>query len=330
MKVLFIGGTGNISTASSCLAIEKGIELWHLNRGKSVCGVHGVRNIECDVTNRAALETALKGKTWDCVVNWIGFDADDAQRDINLFRSRTKQYIYVSSASCYQLPQPSPIITESTPLENPIWQYSQGKLAAEAALTEAHRTQGFPVTIVRPSHTYSTIIPLTLGGGKKYNAVQRMKHGKPTVVQGDGTSLWTLTHAEDFAIGLIGLLGLEAALGEAFHITSDEALTWNQIYQSVGAAVGVDPQLVHITSDTICAIAPEYSGTLLGDKSHSAIFDNSKIRALVPQFRPTISFNEGIRTTIDWFEASPSRQFICTETELLLDQLAALALASQP
>lgn len=325
MKVLFIGGTGNISTASSCLAVEKGIELWHINRGKSVCGVHGVRTITCDVTNSAALETALAPHKWDCVVNWIAFNAKDVERDIALFSGKTKHYIYISSGSCYDLPQHSPVITENSPLGNPYWQYSRDKIAGEQALMRAHIEKGFPGTIVRPSHTYSTIIPITLGGGNKYNAVNRMKLGKPTVVHGDGTSLWVVTHAEDFALGLVGLLNLEAAIGEAVHITSDEVLTWNQIYRHVGAALGLEPNLIHVASDTICALEPSYTGTLLGDKSHSVMFDNSKIRSLVPSFVPIIPFSEGIRTTIEWFEASSDRQYIDPDTEILLDKLTAIA-----
>lgn len=190
----------------------------------------------------------------------------------------------------------------------------------------AYGENGFPGTIVRPSHTYSTAIPIPLGGGNKYNALNRMKQGKPTIVHGDGTSLWAITHAEDFAVGLVGLLSVEAAIGEAFHITTDELLTWNQIYRHLGAALNVEPQLVHIASDTICTIDPHYTGTLLGDKAHSVIFDNSKIRSLVPNFRPVIPFKEGIKTTIEWIEASKDRQYIDPETELLLDKLAAYAI----
>jgi len=321
VKVLFIGGTGNISTASSCLAIERGVELWHLNRGSSGHPIQGVNTITCDIHDHAAAAEQLAGHQWDCVVNWVAFTPDDIERDIVLFAGRTEQYIFISSASCYDTSIASPVITEETPLANPFWDYSRNKIACEMRLRDACTSHGFPATIVRPSHTYSTVIPIAVGGWTEYTAVARMKKGLPIVVHGDGTSLWVLTHAEDFAIGLVGLLGSSESIGEAFHITSDEVLTWNHIYRQLGEAVGVEPKLVHVTSDRICRLSPGYTGSLLGDKSNSVIFDNSKIRKLVPEFQCTTTFAEGIKTTLEWFEADHSRQIVDPETNHLMNTL---------
>lgn len=323
MKVLFIGGTGNISTASSCLAIERGIELWHLNRGTSGHPIQGVNTITCDINDHAAAAEALAGHQWDCVVNWIAFTPDDIERDIVLFAGTTEQYIFISSASCYDTSIASPVITEETPLANPFWDYSRNKIACEQRLLNAFTNNGFPATIVRPSHTYSTVIPITIGGWTEYTTVDRMKKGLPIIVHGDGTSLWVLTHAEDFAVGLVGLLGSSESIGQAFHITSDEVLTWNHIYEQLAAAVGVEPKLVHVTSDRICRYNPDYIGTLLGDKSNSVIFDNSKIRKIVPEFQCTTTFAEGIKTTLEWFEADPARQGVNAQTNSMMNALIA-------
>ncbi|WP_075186678.1 NAD-dependent epimerase/dehydratase family protein [Teredinibacter haidensis] len=327
MKVLFIGGTGNISTASSCLAVEKGIELWHINRGNSGNPIRGVNTLQCDVNNRQQLEDVLSEHHWDCVVNWIAFSPDDIKRDIALFSGKTKQYVFISSASCYQTPPESPVINEATPLSNPMWQYSRDKIACEQLLMDAYNQNHFPATIVRPSHTYSKVIPIAIGGWTEYTAIDRIKKGKPVVVHGDGTSLWVLTHADDFAIGFVGLLGKVESLGEAYNITSDEVLTWNQIYQRIGLALGIEPKLVHVTSDKICRYDSEYIGSLLGDKSSSVIFDNSKIKKLVPDFLCTTLFAEGIKTTLDWFEADPAHRIIVEETNTMMDKLIAAELA---
>lgn len=327
MKILFIGGTGNISTASSCLAVELGIELWHLNRGTSGCPIRGVSCITCDTTDSAAMTKALADHQWDCVVNWIAFTEQDIERDIALFAGTTEHYVFISSASCYQSPPSSPVITELTPLSNPYWEYSRSKIACERRLQKAYEDCGFPVTIIRPSHTYSSVIPIAIGGWQEYTTVDRMKRGLPVVVHGDGTSLWVVTHAEDFALGLVGLLGSSTSFGESFHITSDEVLTWNQIYEQLGAAVGVEPRLVHVTSDKICRYAPEYTGSLLGDKSNSVIFDNGKIKRHVPDFQCTTPFAEGIKTTLEWFEAKPERQYVCAKTNQMIEQLVATELA---
>lgn len=327
MKVLFIGGTGNISTASSCLAVELGMELWHLNRGTSGNPIRGVNTLHCDINNVEKARQLLASHTWDAVVNWVAFTAADVERDIALFGGRTEQYVFISSASCYQSPPESPVITETTPLSNPYWEYSRNKIACEQTLMAAFETSGFPATIVRPSHTYSTVIPIAIGGWTEYTTIDRMLRGQPVVVQGDGTSLWVLTHAEDFAKGFTGLLGRSESIGEAYHITSDEVLTWNQIYRHLGAAVGVEPQLVHVTSDKICRYDPEYTGSLLGDKSCSVIFDNTKIKQLVPDYSCTTLFSEGIKTTLEWFDAEPARKQVDAATNTMMDRLIAAELA---
>ena len=321
MKVLFIGGTGNISTAVSRLAVEAGIDLYLLNRGNSRVAIEGASVIIGDISKPENIGKALEGHSWDVVVNWIAFTAADVQNDIALFTGKTKQYIFISSASAYQKPPLDHYITESTPLANPFWQYSRDKIACEDALMKAYREDGFPATIVRPSLTYDTVIPVVLGGWTEYNIIDRIRKGKKIIVHGDGTSLWTITHAEDFAKGFLGLLGHQQAIGHAFHITSDEVLTWNQIYEAVAAAVDKEANIVHIPSDFICKVAPEQTGSLLGDKSYSVVFDNSKIKRFVPGYVATIPFNKGIRRTVAWFEAGPSRMVINPATEAMLDKI---------
>ena len=323
MKIMFIGGTGNISTSTSRLCIEQGHDLWLLNRG-GVQSLVGAKSLQVDI-NSAEAAARLAGHEWDVVVNWIAFTESDVDRDIQLFEGRTAQYIYISSASCYKKPGPTPFITERTPLENPHWQYSRDKIAGEQRL---RREPGFPYTIVRPSHTYDSVVPITIGGWREYTTVDRIKKGLPIVVQGDGYSLWTLTHADDFAKGFVSLFGNSVALREDFHITSDEFLSWNEIYQYVAAAVGKRADIVHVTSDTICKLDPEYTGTLLGDKSISSLFDNSKIKSLVPDFKAKIRFAEGIKRTIAGFEADPTKQFVNPETNAFIDQL--ITYASKP
>lgn len=325
MKILFIGGTGNISLSVSRQLLNLGHELWLLNRSGSHPELPAARWIRGDIGS-PTIKSQLAGHEWDCVVNWIVFTPDELRRDLELFRDNTYQYVLISSASCYRNPGPTPYITEKTPLENPYWEYSRNKIASEQTLAAAFESEQFPATIVRPSHTYSTVLPLTIGGWKEYTAVSRMKQGKPVVVQGDGTSVWTLTHAEDFARGFIGLLGNPAAIGEDFHITSDEFLTWDTIYQLTAAAAGVEARIVHVTSDRICQMNPEYRGTLLGDKSVSAIFDNSKIKRLVSGYQAQIPFREGIRDTVAWFEADSQRQRIDPQTERFIEQLISTTL----
>jgi nucleoside-diphosphate-sugar epimerase len=326
MKALFIGGTGNISTPVSQRAVEAGVELYHLNRGNRP-PVPGVTSLVADLQNPGQVTRALSGHTWDVVVNWIAYTPDDIRRDIELFSGRTGQYIFISSASAYEKPPVNPVTTESTPLRNPYWDYSRNKIACEDLLTEAYRLKGFPMTIVRPSHTYYSVIPVSLGGWEEFTVIDRMRKGLPVVVHGDGTSLWTMTHANDFAVGFLGLMNNFRAIGEAYHITSDEVLTWNQIYQFVAlAATGREARLVHLASEFIADYAdkhgfPSVRGTLLGDKSNSALFDNSKIKRLVPEYQAKIPFAEGIKQTIAWFDADPKRRVVKEETNRFLDGL---------
>ena len=284
MKVLFIGGTGVISSACAELALARGIELYLLNRGESARPAPvGARILRADIRDRAQTQAALAGLTFDAVVDWVAFTPEHIAADIELFRGRTAQYVFISSATVYEKPPRRLPITESTPRSNPFWPYAANKIACEERLEQAHRSEQFPVTIVRPSHTYDRTKLPTLG---YYTAIARLRAGKPAVVHGDGTSLWVLTHHRDFAVGFVGLLGNPRAVGEAFHITSDELLTWNQIYTLLAQAAGAEPNLVHVPSEIIARFDPELGAGLLGDKAHSVIFDNSKIRELRARLRP--------------------------------------------
>lgn len=323
MKALFIGGTGNISTSVSRLAIARGIELTLLNRGRLQVDIPGAEVITADITRVEEVRASLADRTFDVVVDWIAYTVEDVERDISLFAGKCRQFIFISSASAYQKPLTYPIITESTPLANPWWQYSRNKIACEDRLMAAYRADGFPVTIIRPSHTYDTRIPIGVGNWASYVIPQRMLEGKPVIVHGDGTSLWTLTHAEDFARGFVGVMGHPQTIGQAIHITSDFVLTWNQIYQQIGDALGVDPVLVHIPSDFIATIDPGTGAGLLGDKMWSVMFDNSKIRHFVPDYVATIPFHEGIRRTLAWFQAEPGRMQVSAEDHSFLDNLLA-------
>lgn len=307
MKVLFIGGTGVISSACSDLALARGIDLYLLNRGKSSRPVPGANAILGDISQPEKIRERLENLTFDVVVDWICFTPEQAKTDIRLFQGKTRQFIFISSASAYQTPPARLPVTEETPLENPFWDYSRNKIACERQFLQAFHETGFPITIVRPSHTYDcTKIPL-VGG---FTALDRLRRGKKVVVHGDGTSIWVLTHARDFAKGLVGLLGQEKSLGEAFHITSDEWLTWNQIYFTFANILQVEPQLVHIPSDFIAQFDPVLGAGLLGDKTQSMLFDNSKIKQFVPDFQATIPFATGAREIIDWYLADPARQMI--------------------
>jgi nucleoside-diphosphate-sugar epimerase len=308
MKVLFIGGTGNISTSVSRRAVEKGIDLYLLNRGQHKVELSGVRHILGDINRPVQVQDTLRGQQFDAVVNWIAFNADDIERDIALFAGRTKQYVFISSASVYQKPPTHPVITESTPLYNPFWKYSQNKIRCEERLEQAYRESGFPMTIVRPSLTYDTTFPIAIGGWGCYTLADRLLKGQKIIVHGDGSSLWTVTHSEDFAKGFVGLLGHPQAIGHAFHITSDEVLTWNQIYHTIADALGVEASVVHIASDLIAEIDPSLGAGLLGDKTWSAIFDNSKVKSLVPGFQATIPFHVGIHKTLAWFNEDERRK----------------------
>jgi len=326
MRVLFLGGTGIISTACTRLAAERGIDLTLLTRGRRHAALPpGVRTLSADLNDEASVRDALGAERFDSVVDWIAFTPEHIERDLRLFRERTRQYIFISSASAYQKPSTDYLITESTPLANPYWDYSQNKIACEERLLRAYREEGFPSIIVRPSLTYGeTQVALAVNSWEKsYTAVDRMRRGLPVIVPGDGSSLWTITHNTDFAKGLVGLLGLEPAIGHAFHITSDEVLTWDQYYRITAAAAGVEPKLIHIPSDFIGACLPEKLGGLLGDKAVSVVFDNTKIKRFVPGFRATTPFGQGIRRTIAWFDADPARQAIDEAANAAWDKLIA-------
>ncbi|MFH0989947.1 MAG: SDR family oxidoreductase [bacterium] len=329
MKVLFIGGSGTISTAVSRQAIVKEYQLYLLNRGLRSEPLPGSHSLIADIHKPEEVRSVLQDLNFDVVVDWIAYTPDDIERDLTLFRGRVKQYVFISSASAYQKPLTHYIITESTPLHNPYWEYSRNKIACEDRLMRAYREEGFPVTIVRPSFTYDRNFPIAIGGSGCYTIADRLSNGRPIIVHGDGSSLWVMTHAEDFARGFLGLLGNTRALGHAFHITSDEVLTWNQIYQTIAEALGVEAKIVHISSDFIAQVSPQLAGNLLGDKSWSVVFDNSKIKTFVPGFQATISFRDGIRRALAWFAADERRrridEAVHAEMDRILDAYAAVS-----
>ncbi len=324
MKVLFIGGTGIISTASTRLAAERGIDLTLLRRGQRAADLpNNVRTIKADVTGEAAVEQALGSQFFDAVVDWTAFTPADVERDIRLFRGRAGQFIFISSASAYQKPVSHYLITESTPLANPYWQYSRDKIACEERLIKAYREEGFPITIVRPSLTYGdTQIVLAVNSWQKsWTAVDRMRRGRKVIVPGDGSSLFVITYNSDFAQGLVGLLGHQQAIGHAFHITSDEVMTWDQFYRITAQAAGVEAQLIHIPSEFMGACLPDEVGNLIGDKAASVVFDNSKIKRFVPGYCAKVPFAQGIQRTIEWFDADPRRKQIDEDANRSWDKL---------
>jgi nucleoside-diphosphate-sugar epimerase len=321
MKVLFIGGTGTISAEVSRQAIAKGLDLYLLNRGLRRVNPPGSHSLVADTSQPGKVRAALHGLQFDIVVNWVAYTPDDIERDLSLFNGRVKQYIFISSASVYQKPPAHYLITEETPLSNPYWDYSRNKIACEERLMRAYDEEEFPATIVRPSHTYDVNFPVAIGGGVYYTLADRLKKGWPIIVHGDGTSLWVVTHAEDFARGFLGLVGNQDATGQAFHITSDEVLTWEQIYLSIAEGLGVQANIVHIPSTFIARTEPEFAGTLLGDKQWSAVFDNSKIKRFVPGFKAVIPFREGIRRTLAWFDADERRQLVDDATHAKMDNI---------
>lgn len=322
VKVLFIGGTGIISSACSPLAIEKGFDLYLLNRGKSSRPIpDGAKVLHGDIREPDSVRAAIEGHNFDVVVNWIAFNTEHIETDLELFRGRTKQYVFISSASAYQTPPAFVPVTESTVLANPHWAYSRAKIACEERLVKAYREEGFPITIVRPSHTYDER-SLPMQGG--WTVIDRMRRGEPVIVHGDGTSLWTLTHHKDFAKGFVGLLGNHQTVGEAFHITSDETVTWDAIHQVFADAAGAPPpKMVHVPSDVIAAYDPGWGAGLLGDKTHSMIFDNSKVKRYVPDFHCTTPLSWGAKEIIAWYDADPSRQRINDDFNRLTDTIIA-------
>ncbi|HEY5302879.1 MAG TPA: NAD-dependent epimerase/dehydratase family protein [Acidimicrobiales bacterium] len=327
MNVLFVGGTGLISSACVLEAMSAGHDVWVLNRGVSLLENHVDANhtLIADATNETQVRAVLGDRHFDVVIQWTAYVPVQVELDLRLF-SNVAQYIFISSASAYQKPPAHWLITEATPLENPFWQYSRDKIACEEVLMTAHATTGFPVTIIRPSLTYGdSQIPVAIGSWTKpYTIVDRMRRGAKILVPGDGTSLWTLTHNTDFARGLVPLFAVAEAIGEAFHITSDEALTWNQIYRLVGDAAGVEPDLVHIPSDALIAADSELLGSLWGDKVNTAVFDNAKLRRLVPDFHAKVPFAQRIRETVKWFDHDASRRAIDDVANHLWDRLATI------
>ena len=322
MNILFIGGTGNISAACVRLALSEGHDVFLLNRGKRDLAARGIRDATTligDINDESGTKNVLGDSTFDIVANFVAFKPTDIERDIRLFSGRCFQYFFISSASAYEKPLRHPFVTESHPLKNPFWEYSRDKIACEEACTRAYRENGFPAVIIRPSLTYETVWPIAIGGWDDFTLIDRIRRGGEIVVHGDGTSLWTVTHSEDFARGFNGLLCNTAAIGHSFHITSDEVLTWNQIYTTLAEAAGAAPKLVHIPSDFLAAINDWERGNLLGDKAHSAIFDNTKIKRFVPGFHATIPFHAGIRRTLAWFEADASRRRIIPGVNQTID-----------
>jgi nucleoside-diphosphate-sugar epimerase len=310
-KALFVGGTGTISTAVVQRLIDMGNwEIWLINRGnRDIFRCENVRQITADINDEKDVKEKLGDLTFDTVCEFIGFTRENVERDYRLFSGRTKQYIYVSSASAYHKPAADYLINEGTTLANPYWQYSRDKIACEEYLMEKYRTEGFPVTIVRPSHTYGErSIPLGVHGKNgSWQVVKRIREGRPVIIQGDGSSLWTVTYNKDFAIGFTGLMGNIHAIGEAFQITGDETLTWNQLYQTIADALGVELHPYHVASDFLAAVGEKYdfAGSLLGDKAVSVVFDNSKLKRIVPDMRTTVPFHEGVRIALDYIEKHP-------------------------
>lgn len=325
LNLLFIGGTGVISTAAAEHAASLGHQVTLLNRGQtSRRPVPATAEVlRADVRDAGAVREVLGNREFDAVADFIAFTPGHVSASVDLFGGRTGQYVFISSASAYQKPPARLPILESTPLRNPFWQYSRDKIACEDLLVQAYREKGFPATIVRPSHTYDQTLLPTLGG---WTDIHRMRNGLPVIVHGDGTSLWTLTHTRDFAKAFVGLLGRPAAFGEAYTITSDEFLPWDAIYRTLAAAAGVsDPELVHVASETIAAAAPDLGPGLLGDKAHSVVFDNSKVKALVPGYTAEIPFVEGAAEMIQWYDSHPDEQRLNEEFMALSDKLAAAA-----
>lgn len=323
-RVLFLGGTGTISASCVADAVAAGHDVTVLNRGSGRRDLpDGVRELVGDVRDAESVRAAIGDADYDVVAEFLAFTTDHVSLDVELFEGRTGQYIFISSASAYEKPPRSVPITESTPLRNPFWQYSRDKIACEDLLVAAYRDRAFPVTIVRPSHTYDMRLFPTTGG---WTDIARMRAGKPVVVHGDGTSLWTLTHSRDFAVGFTGLLGNPLAIGEAYTITGDHAPSWNQIYQWLADAAGVDhPEFVHVASETIAAFAPEHGPGLVGDKAYTALFDNSKIKRLVPAFGTTTRFDQGAHEILAHYDAHPDLQIVSPELDAAFDRMVAHA-----
>ena len=314
MKILIIGGTGTISSAITRQLVAAGHDVWLLNRGSRNASLpEGVNVLVSDIHDEEKVQSLLGDTCFDAVCEFIGFVPADVERDIRLFSGRTRQYVFISSASTYNKPVRNYLITEGTSQANPYSQYAREKMACEAVLMKAYREQGFPVTIIRPSHTYSeTGIPTSVRGLKGgWPIAKRMIEGKPVIIQGDGSSLWTMTWCEDFASGFIGLLDNPKAIGEAFQITSDESLTWNQIYQAIADALGVELKAYHVSSDFLAAVSPKewkLEANLTGDKAATVVFDCSKLKRAVPGYCASTRFSEGVRKSVAYMLAHPELQ----------------------
>jgi nucleoside-diphosphate-sugar epimerase len=324
MRILFIGGTGILSSACAPRVLAAGHDLALLNRGRSAIRPTpaGAEVLRGDIRDRASVREALGDREFDVVVNFVAYTPDHVLSDVDTFGGRVGQYVFISSASAYQKPPRRVPVTESTPLHNPFWQYSRDKIACEETLLKAYRDTGFPVTVVRPSHTYDRA-SIPLHGG--WTLIDRMRRGLEVIVHGDGTSLWTLTHHVDFAKGFVGLLGNTRTLGEAYTITGDDVLTWDQIYTMLGTAAGAEPRLVHLASERINAVDPEWGEGLLGDKAHSMVFDNTKIRTIVPDYVATIPFEQGAREIVAWHDEDPARCAVDEKLNATVDRLLELA-----
>ena len=328
MRALLIGGTGQISMAITKKLLKDGWEVYLLNRGNRTAEVpEGAHLILADINDEAVVAQKTEGLDFDCVCEFIGFVPAQVERDYRLFRGKTRQYIYISSASAYHKPLSGYIITEGTTLANPYWQYSRDKIACENFLMTKYREEGFPVTIVRPSHTYDERhIPTGIHGTKGFwQVIERIRQGKPVIVPGDGTSLWTVTFNQDFAVGYTGLMGNRHAIGEAFQITSDETLTWNQIYETIADALGVQLHPYHVASDFLAAVGKDYdlTGSLTGDKSNSVVFDNTKLKQLVPQMTTSVPFHKGVRIALDYILSHPECQVPDPEFDEWCDRVIA-------
>ncbi|MBR6897826.1 MAG: NAD-dependent epimerase/dehydratase family protein [Lachnospiraceae bacterium] len=330
-KALFIGGTGTISTAIvKKLAADGGWDIWLLNRGNRADVVpEGVHQIIANVYDEADVAKKLEGMEFDVVSEFIAFGVDAVERDYRLFRGKTKQYMFISTASAYHKPAASYVITEGTTLANPHWEYSRNKIACEEFLMKKYREEGFPVTIIRPSHTYDERnVPLGVHGNKGfYQVIKRMMEGKPVIIQGDGSSLWTVTFNTDFATGYVGLMGNRHAIGEAFQITGDESLTWDQIYRTIADALGVTLNAYHVASDYLSAVGAKYGydfeGSLTGDKSVTVVFDNRKLKRAVPDMCTKVRFDQGVRIALDYVLSHPECQIEDPEFDVFCDRIIA-------
>jgi nucleoside-diphosphate-sugar epimerase len=321
MRVLFLGGTGNISTACVEQALARGHQVGILTRGHRP-SPPGVEAIVGDRDDPEALRRAAD-RRWDAVADFLGYRPEQVEKAIQAFAGRAGQYVFIGTAAAYDKRAARLPITEDAPLANAFWEYARLKIACEEAVRRAHREGRLPATIVRPSYTYGpTWIPSGFGG-QDYTVVDRMRRGRPVICHGDGTALWVMTHASDFAAAFVGLLGHAGASGEAFHVTSDEVLTWDAIYETIARAAGAEVRLVHVPSALIAALVPDKGGSLLGDKAQSTFFDNAKVRRLVPEFRPKVSFAEGIARSIAWFDADPARRVVSLGANESIDRVIA-------